>query len=136
MKNIAVRDETYARLEFAARVFDVDIAEVVARLVDSSSAQMNAPTDDSAPPAAQPDEIGIHVVYQGKRVTAVFYESTRQVRITSGPLNGNTYGSPSAAAIAVVEIANPGRTSPQTNGRLFWTIDSTNKPLRSIMGRR
>lgn len=140
MKNIEVRDDTYAQLAFAARVFGVDIAEVVARLVDTSLARTEDTQADSTAPAAPPTtaerEIRIHVIYQGQRVTALFHESTRQVKITSGSLNGRTFSSPSAAAIAVVETTNPGRNSPQTNGRLFWTIDTTGKPLRSIMGQR
>jgi negative regulator of replication initiation len=137
MRIVEVPDETYERLDFAARVFGVSPGDVVVRLVHAMD-RPDTPADSAAVDGttASQDEVKVHVVYQGRRVSGVFQRSTKQVRVTSDLLAGRSYPSPSAAAIAVVESINPGRTHPNTNGRTFWIIDDTGKALRSIMGQR
>jgi hypothetical protein len=149
MRTIEVRNDTYEQLAFAARVFGVDVAEVVARLVGAMPSAEVAQADPGADSGDQPstngrlrsgpdeeEEVKIHAVYQGRRISAVFMRSTAQVRVTSEPLAGRCFSSPSAAAVAVVGKLNPGREFPHTNGRTFWVIDATGKNLRSIVGRR
>jgi hypothetical protein len=138
MPTIDVEDETYEQLAFAARVFGVSIAEVVARLVHGMQTAAE-PTAKRTPPPVSPeneDDVAIHAVYQNRRITGFFRQSTAEVRITSDPLVGRIYSSASAAAVAVVEKINPGRAYPHTNGRTFWIVDKTNRNLRSLIGRR
>jgi hypothetical protein len=136
---IEVNDETYQQLAFAARVFGVDIAEVVARLMvnmaEATDASETKPeTGEQVVPGEE--EVRVHAVYQSRRVTGVFQRSTNQLRVTSEPLANRLFSSPSAAAVAVVEKLNPGREFPHTNGRTFWIVDNTGRTLRSIIGRR
>jgi hypothetical protein len=140
MKQIEVADGTYERLAFAAKVFGVSVGEVVARLVDAPDEPQSATDGNHQAQVIDSDDhedrVAVHVVYQGSRIQGIFDRTTNQLGITSGPLAGRTYPSPSAAAIAVVESVNPGRAFPQTNGRTFWIIDSTGRNLRSVIGRR
>ncbi|GII23650.1 hypothetical protein [Planosporangium mesophilum] len=140
MKQVEVSDETYERLAFAAKVFGVAVGDVVARLVEAPTepAQEPASPPRATPASAddEPDQVAVHVVYQGKRISGRFDRTTHQLRITSGPLTGKTYPSASAAAIAVVQSVNPARAFPQTNGRTFWIVDSTGKTLRALIGPR
>lgn len=135
MRQIQVEDDTYDRLSFAANVFGVTVSDVVTRLVRAMDGLSGRVDNDPGQPDAS-NEVTVHVVYQGQRVEGVFDQVTNRLQITSGKLSGENFSSPSAAAIAVVEALNPGRTNPQTNGRTFWIIDRTGRPLRSIMGRR
>jgi hypothetical protein len=91
-----------------------------------SSRQTDAVVDTAAPPA-----IPIHVDYQGHRIDALFDRASGAIRILSEPLDGESFGSPSGAAIAVVRTLNP-EVSPNRNGWDFWTVSKTGAPLSSI----
>lgn len=84
---------------------------------------------DPAPAADPWKPVPIHGVYGEHVVRAEFTPATRRIRITSGPLAGSVYTSPSGAARAVVLAFNPERVSTQTNGWLFWRISATTAPL-------
>lgn len=75
-----------------------------------------------------PDTVAIHVRYGGQRTDAVFDPATDEVTVTSGPLSGRTFSSPSGAAVAVVHEINP-RVTPARNGWTFWVVDNTGKLL-------
>lgn len=75
--------------------------------------------------------IPVHVEYQGTRVEALFEPESETLRIVSAPLDGQSYGSPSGAAIAVVRELNPS-VSPNRNGWDFWRVSATGEPLASI----
>ncbi|MEU4397849.1 hypothetical protein [Micromonospora orduensis] len=133
MAVVEVDEETYGRLAFAAGLFGVSVGEVIARLVDRAGVNV---TDGPAVDSVDEPDVPVHVIYRGERIAGVFERSSGRLRVTSGDLAGQVFPSPSAAAIGVVERLNPERRNPQTNGRLFWIVDSTQQPLRSIMGRR
>ncbi|MFD0583063.1 hypothetical protein [Dactylosporangium darangshiense] len=94
------------------------------------------PPSSTAPSLDADDEVRVHVVYKKTRVDGVFNKANHELRITSGPLVGRTFSSPSNAAIAVVEHLNPTREHPSTNGRTFWIVTATGRTLRSIIGQR
>jgi hypothetical protein len=153
---------TYDRLAFAARVSGLSIGQIVKRLVDDSQGapaveprSATGPSSTGAanfePPStssegdrlAMPNtsksltaEVPVYANYLGRRIEGVYLPNSNEIRVTSGPMAGRLYPSPSSAAIAVVEALNPGREHSNTNGRTFWNVGDTGQPLRSIIGRR
>jgi hypothetical protein len=57
--------------------------------------------------------IPIEGTYRGERTTALLDVENNSVKITSGPLNGWKFSSPSAAACALI-------VPPTINGWTFW----------------
>jgi hypothetical protein len=127
--HVDVDEETYEVIRLAALVAGVPEAEVVARAV--RALPRSAP---GAVPAVPPDpwsDVAIYSVYRGRRVDARFLPATRRVTVTSGPLAGNHYPTPSAAAGAVVALMNPGRET-RANGWRFWRVVATNAHLDTV----
>ncbi|MEU0104244.1 hypothetical protein ABZ313_02605 [Streptomyces sp. NPDC006251] len=83
----------------------------------------------------EPDEgsdgVRVHAVYRGERIQGLFHTATRSLTVTRGPLAGQSFLSPSAAAMAVIQDLNPDR-SPNTNGWLFWRVTSSGAELKSL----
>jgi hypothetical protein len=141
MPIVDLDDGTYGRFEFAARLFDVPIREAVKRLADKLVEQdPDADTTSSHEavlhPPTQANDVEVHAVYRGHRISGVFEPDTRCLEITSGRLAGQRFTSPSRAAIAVVEEFNPDRRHANTNGRTFWLMTGSGKTLHYILGRR
>lgn len=67
--------------------------------------------------------------YLRVRIEADLEVATRVVVVRSGPLIGQRFASPSAAAAAVVESLNSDRVSPNTNGRIFWHDRETGRAI-------
>ena len=82
------------------------------------------------------DSLSIYGDYNGTRIDAEFSFRDKSVRVRSGHLAGETYTSLTKAAEAVVGHLNPGREYVQTNGRLFWRVQDTGQPIRSVLGKR
>jgi hypothetical protein len=128
VRQIEVDEQTYEVIRLAALVAGISEADVVARAVRA------LPSGRGDVPAVPPDpwvDVDIYAVYQGRRVEARFLPATRRVTLTSGPLAGRTFPTPSTAAAAVVAEVNPDRGSP-TNGWRFWRVVATNAHLDSI----
>jgi hypothetical protein len=123
---IELDEQTHAYVRFAARVAGVAEADIVARAVA-------AYVEDSAPPAPDPwTPVPIHAVYREQRVDALFVPRTHRVAITSGPLEGQKFPSPSGAARAVVAALNPERGAVHTNGWRFWRLTETDDRLEVL----
>jgi hypothetical protein len=119
----------------------VPIREAVKRLADKLVEQdADADTRSGREPVPHPpaltEEVEVHAVYRGHRISGVFEPDTRCLQITSGRLAGQRFTSPSRAAIAVVEDLNPERRHANTNGRTFWLMTASGKTLHYILGRR
>jgi hypothetical protein len=112
---VAIDDETYQYVAFAARATGMTEAEVLARAV---AALREAPLADARSDTWA--ERPIYGEYRGQRVTALFLPATRRVTVTSEPLAGSDFRSPSAAASAVVAALNDGREMHRVNGMRFW----------------
>ena len=130
MGHIEVSDETYRDLELLAASWRTTVGEAVARLVDTPS---TASTPEGEPADASP-LLAVHAVYAGTRTEATFDPRNRVVTITSGPLSGRSFTSPSGARIAVVRLLNPS-VSPIGNGWHFWVITDTGARLRTLRHR-
>jgi hypothetical protein len=127
---------TYRRFLLAAELLGIAPQELARRL-DGAPRDLDTSAGPTMPgPEESPDSVDLHARYLGHTIEAVFERSTGTVTITSGELAGSAYTSPSRAAIAVVTTLNPEREAANTNGRLFWIVTETGRPLRSLLGRR
>lgn len=126
--SIEVDEPTATLVRFAARVFGVKESEVVARAVRQFSEggeEARAGQDPWQP-------VEVYGEYEGRIVTGKYLPATRRLTVTSEPLEGSAYKSPSGAARAVVGALNPGRSATQTNGWRFWHLASTHERLEVL----
>ncbi len=127
---VEVDDSTFSSLEFAARMARTTAGDVVARLV----AQASVPALAAPPSGANGAStlIRVYACYDGHRAEGTYDPDTTRIDITSGPLAGRSFKTPTAAARAVVAHYKPG-ISPNRNGWLFWILDDgSGRFLRSI----
>ncbi|TLS47319.1 hypothetical protein FE633_04620 [Streptomyces montanus] len=125
MLAIRLDQQTHDKVVFAARVMGCTPSEVIRRLVELWSTAEEA--DD------EPKDVPVHAVYRGTRVTGLFDPATRSLKVTDGPgAAGQTYPSPSAAAMAVIHAVNPERTSPHANGWSFWRVTRSGEEIKSL----
>lgn len=119
MASIEVDEVTKRTVVFAARLADVTEGEIVRRLVAASSL---------APEASDRlrDGVPIYADYNGHRVRALYFAPAR-VEIVDGPLKGESFKTPTAAARAVVRRYNPS-VNDNRNGWGFWIIDNGGGP--------
>ncbi|MGV9354537.1 hypothetical protein [Streptomyces misionensis] len=123
MPTIELDEQTLEKVVFAARLMACTPSEVVRRLVESWSTP-EEPDEES-------DGVRVHAVYRGERIQGLFHPDTRTLTVTQGPRTGQSFSSPSAAAMAVIQELNPDR-SPNTNGWLFWRVTSSGDELKSL----
>jgi|GEM_PF-1327939 len=127
--SIEVDDRTYQTIEFAARMSSTTAGEVVARLVAQASMPVLSARAELANPSLG---VAISVVYEGHRTNGSYDADTGRVDITSGPLQGTSYKTPTGAARAVVALYKP-HVNPNRNGWTFWTLDDgSGRFLQSI----
>jgi hypothetical protein len=122
MPTVDVKDSTYDRLRFAARVAGISISELIDRLTLSSDPAPSAGPASPAEAVPRTGEVEVYVVYRGERVDGLLDLETERLRITRGPerLAGRSFKSPTQAAVETVKVVNPGRERPETNGWRFW----------------
>src|SRR5205809_209920 len=116
MPRIEVSDEVYAHIALLSAAWHTTPGEAVTRLIYDLTTPGTEPSD------SQP--VAVHSIYAGTRTDATFDPATRVVTITSGPLSGRRFTSPSGARTAVVRLLNPS-VSPIGNGWHFWIITDT-----------
>jgi hypothetical protein len=119
---IEIDDQTYRSLEFAAQVAHTTVGQVVTQLVQQASAPKPVPR----PPGNGSRQVAIFVDYDGHRTRANFDLDTSRIDITSGPLRGQSFKSPSEAAVAVIRHHKP-EVDPNRNGWKFWRLDDGTK---------
>jgi len=120
-RTIEVDEQTHRTLEFAARMSRCTAGEVVARLVAEASMPTPSGKADTTRPGT-PDTIKVYADYQGHRTHGTYDPDTTRIDITSGPLAGQSFKTPTGAAGAVVGHYNPG-VNPSRNGWTFWVVD-------------
>ncbi|WUJ74697.1 hypothetical protein OG809_15820 [Kribbella soli] len=128
---IEVDEQTYRSLEFAGRMSNSTAGAVVARLVADASMSVpeSAADEDQTEKLA---EIPIYADYEGHRTRASFNRDTARIDITSGPLAGRSFKTPTGAARAVVAHYKPD-VNPNRNGWSFWILeDRSGAFLQSI----
>lgn len=129
MPSITVTAATQAHLQLLASAWETDVGGAVSRLIERMvSGEVVSPVTDRG---VSSTGVEVHALYDGRRLTGVYETSTRSLTVTSSPLEGITYKSPSGAAIAVVQSLNPS-VNPNRNGWTFWTVSATGATLQSV----
>lgn len=116
---IEVDEATYRSLELAARLTGVSVGGVVSRLVANA---VESPQEKVGGGESRPGKVAVYADYAGVRTHGEFESSTSRIEITSGPLAGKAFGTPSQAAVAVVQHYKPD-IDPNRNGWTFWVLD-------------
>lgn len=118
-------------IRFVARAAGVEEAVVVGRALRALLTAPPADPTEAADPADPASEVPIEAVYRRHLTTATYIPATGRVRITSGPLKDTAYRSPSGAATAVMQAANPDRTGSRVSGRRFWRVTATGERVEA-----
>ncbi|MGO4613395.1 hypothetical protein AB4305_04425 [Nocardia sp. 2YAB30] len=128
---IEVDDRTYRSLEFAARMSGSTPGDVVAKLVADASIPIPT-TSVEAEKTKTTIKVSVYADYEGHRTHGSYDRNTTRIDITSGPLAGRSFKTPTGAAGAVVAHYKP-TVSPNRNGWSFWILnDGSGKSLQSI----
>ena len=134
MATVELDDETYALVRFGAGLLGLSEPEFVARAVRALS-EGTTPGSVAREPALRRDPwqpIELYGDYEGTHVEAQYLLATGRLTITTEPLAGQAFPSPSAAARAVIAALNPARAATQANGWRFWRIAATRERLDSL----
>src|SRR4051812_39621448 len=118
MGDVTISQHVHERIALLALAWGISEGEVVKRLLDDfqESGQRRQEMTDG--------RVNVHAVYEGSRTEGVFDPLSGALEITSGPLAGQRFKSPSGAAVAVVQATNPG-VNPNRNGWSFWVRTDT-----------
>jgi hypothetical protein len=128
---IEVDAMTCRSLEFAARMSGCTVGEVVARLVAEASMPTPSTKENSEHPEGGND-VAVYADYEGHRTQGRYDPRTTRIDITSGPLAGRSFKTPTGAARAVVAHYKP-TVSPSRNGWSFWMLgDGSGNFLQSV----
>lgn len=129
-RTVEVDEGTHRALELAAHVAGISVGQVVERLVNQASAsRLSAGVTDGP---ATPGGIAVTNTYRGHRTSGRYYPDTKRIEISSGPLTGRSFKTPSEAARAVIEQLNPAVNSNR-NGKTFWRVDDgSERDLKSL----
>ncbi|WP_045875876.1 hypothetical protein [Pseudofrankia sp. DC12] len=134
--SVEVDDQTYRSLALAARIGGCTTGEVVARLVaETSMPTLPASTEaEGKQHSKTADVVAVYADYEGHRTQGRYDLKTSRIDITSGPMRGQSFKSPTGAARAVVAHYKPS-VSPHRNGWSFWVLDDgSGRFLQSIRG--
>ncbi|HVF05311.1 MAG TPA: hypothetical protein VNA20_10750 [Frankiaceae bacterium] len=115
-------DETHAMVSFAAEVSGLSESEILASAVRRYAELRGHDADPWSP-------VDVYAQYDGQRVEGQYLPATRRLTVTTGPITGAAFSSPSAAARAVVNALKPDRADTPTNGWKFWRLVDTNERL-------
>ena len=128
MATIEVDEDTKRTVSFAARMANLSESAIIRRLIATSTlagSERPQPTDGG---------VAIYADYEGHRVHARYFEPAR-VEITDGPLEGQSFKTPTGAARAVIRHYNPD-INDNRNGWTFWQLDDDSGVRRSLQSIR
>jgi hypothetical protein len=131
VETIQVDSRTFRELSLIAKTGGLTHGQAVAFLIEQFHRTSRSADATQAPPTGIP----VYSTYQGQRVEGVFDATTGGLTVTSPPLPGKWFRSPSGAAKAVVANLKPGVT-PNRSGYDFWFVTSTGKTLASVRSGR
>lgn len=132
MPQVEIDEETDRYLAFAAGLAGLTKGQVVARLVEQVQ---NAGTGAAAGGSqTEPTSVRIYADYGGHRTFGTFVPGPGRIEITSGPMAGKAFRTPSEAAREIVKHYNP-EVSPHRNGWGFFFVAATGAPLQSLRHR-
>jgi hypothetical protein len=124
---VSIDARTAAVVRRRAREFGMSETDFVRRAVSVylDVLEGTAPRDPWTP-------VPIYGTYEGHRVEGLFLPATRRVTVTTEPIAGARFKSPSGAARAVVAALNPGRVHSQSNGWRFWRLVESDERLEVL----
>jgi len=122
--DIAVEKDVYDQIRLLGKGMTLTESEVVTYLLEEFKRDLNETTPEAA------GSVEVFSIYDGCRITGSFDTKTSALTITSGPLTGQRFRSPSGAAVAHVHAVKP-QIDPNRNGWSFWIVGSTGRPLQS-----
>lgn len=85
----------------------------------------------SAPRRSGSSRVPVYCRYRHVRTEALFDVETGAIEVTTGPLKGEHFKSPSGASAAVIQAENP-KLHGSTNGWKIWRIASTGEELGTL----
>src|SRR4051794_18999117 len=119
MPSVTVDEWSFDRLDFIRRATGLSHAAIVRSVLERLSDEPSAPRPPGsgqasvAPGASDaPTANGtlkVFADYKGQRIEGVFDLTGKTLRVTTNPLPGQTFDSPTAAAVAVVKALSPER---------------------------
>ncbi|MFI6131051.1 hypothetical protein [Micromonospora sp. NPDC051141] len=133
MPSIDVDEETDRYVAFAADIAGLTKGQVVARMVREARARAEARAGEAGA-GDEPSAVQVYADYAGHRTFASFVPGPGRIEITSGPLAGRVFKTPSQAAREIVKHYNP-EVSPHRNGWSFFLIAETAAPLQTLRHR-
>ncbi|MFI7076973.1 hypothetical protein ACIBO1_06755 [Micromonospora sp. NPDC049903] len=133
MPSIEIDDDTDRYLSFAAEIAGLSKGQIVAKLVVDARSRLRAPLPERGD-REEPKAVRVYADYAGHRTYASFVPGPGRMEITSGPLAGQVFKTPSQAARAIVGHHKP-EVSPHRNGWSFFLIEDSNVPLQSLRHR-
>ena len=138
MPSLNVDEETAEAIRGLAKEHAMTVGAVVELLLQAYHEDVgrqvltNArPIKDRAPDGSS---VEVFMTYENERICAQFAPSTTSLAISSGPLAGQAFRSPSGAAKAVIQHTNPASDGSR-NGWITWFVASSGQPLQSIRHR-
>ena len=127
--DIRIGDAAYEKVLLLASAWSVPVGEVVTRLLDEFARRTGGQAVSQSPP--QHRGVAIHAIYERVRTDGLYEPGTGNVLITSGPLNGTSFKTPSGAATAIVHSINP-TVRPNRNGWGFFVVSETGGLLQTL----
>jgi hypothetical protein len=131
VESIDIDTGTFRDLTLIANAAGITHGEAVALLVD----RFRRSTTPAPAAGSSGTGVAVHATYQGQRIEGEFDPATASLTVTSAPLPGKWFRSPSGAAKAIVAAIKPGVT-PNRSGYDFWFVTSTDRTLGSIRAGR
>jgi hypothetical protein len=126
MPQVNVSQPVHSQLTLLARAWKISEGDAVRRLLEEFQRD-----DEPSAHAPSTGVVEIHADYQGTRTHGEFDATTHRVTITSGPLSGKSWKSPSGAAVALVRQANP-TIRAERNGWAFWVVSSNGEAIQTL----
>ena len=133
MPSIEIDDDTDRYLSFAAEIAGLSKGQIVAKLVTDARSRVRSPLPERGD-RGEPQAVRVYADYAGHRTYASFVPGPGRVEITSGPLAGQVFKTPSQAARAIVGHYKP-EVSPHRNGWSFFVFEETGAPLQILRHR-
>ncbi|MBT8227502.1 MAG: hypothetical protein HKP61_20210 [Dactylosporangium sp.] len=148
MGYIEVTDQTYRELLSMAAAWHTTVCGALAKLVSDFTGELTgeqiAKTGTSVAnissrwsggaisvnTSVEAVTVAVFARHAGTLTRGTFDPATNTITVTSGPLTGHRFASPSGAMRAVIRHANPSGRA-QGNGWHFWIITATGEKLHT-----
>lgn len=127
VKQLGVADDVHEQVTLLARAWNTSASDALRRLL----AEFRDASEPSVPVASALEQEAVHAIYEGMRTNGLYDRVSHSLTITTGPLAGRTFGKPSGAAVALVQVYSP-EVNPNRNGWSFWIVSRTGKRLQTI----